>query len=235
MVTLLLSSCFEPPEFSEIPKIAFNSLRFIDYETERDSMVLSFDFEDGDGNIGLTENELFFPFHPFDYVIDARDSLVTFSDPDVEPPLYLVSSRVDPTKELLSETDNRPPYNCKDYQVSANDTLYIRKNPYHNNLHIDFLRKRSGEYEVIDFAETFGNTNCSEVDFNGRIPIFDVENLGRSLSGTINYTMFSIGFPIVLRRDTFKVRFFIYDRALNVSNTVESPDLTLQMITDERN
>lgn len=235
LAILVLSGCFEPPEFSETPKIAFNSLRFVDYEVDRDSMILSFDFEDGDGDIGLTEQELYVPFHPFDYVIDSRDSLVTFSDPDVQPPLYTISGINDPTAELLSEEDIRPPYNCKDYQVSLDDTLFIRKNVYHNNLHIDFLRKRGGNYEVINFAETFGNSNCSEVDFNGRIPIFDVDNLGRSLSGTINYSMFSIGFPIVLRRDTFKVRFFIYDRALNASNVVESPDLTLQMITDERN
>ncbi len=237
LVTLLVSGCFPPPEFPDVPNIRFSSLQYIDYETARDSMVLKFEFEDGDGDIGLTADEIRTPYHPFNIVIDSRDSVVRYADPDVVPPLYLVDPLGNVTP--FSETDNRPPFNCSSYQVGnftdiGTDTFYIQKNPYHNNLHIQFLRKKNGAYTKIDFASEFGNASCDVVDFNGRIPIFDRENIGRSLSGTISYAMLSAGFPIILRSDTFKVKFYIYDRDLNKSNEVESPDLTLSKITLSR-
>lgn len=238
LITLFFSGCFPPPEFPEVPNIDFKELEFREYATGSDSLILKFDFEDGDGDIGLTSDEIFSPYHPINLVIDSRDSVVTFSDTTAVPPFYLIDPRNVAT--FFSETDNRPPFNCSSYLIGSfsdigSDTFFIQKNEFHNNLHIEFLRKRNGQYTEIDFAAEFGNANCSVVDFNGRIPIFERENLGRSLSGTISYAMLSAGFPIILRADTFKVKFYIYDRALNKSNEVESPDLTLDRITEEFN
>lgn len=239
LLIVFLGGCFEPPEFPNEPHIRFKSLSFLDYETERDSLILSFEFEDGDGDIGLTSNETFYPYQDLNFVIDSRDSLVTFSGQDFKPPFYLVSGNPNVPREFFSDTDNRPSYNCSDYQFGTirgfgTDTFYVQQNEYHNNLHIEFLRKVGDDFVKINFAEEFGNANCDVVDFNGRIPIFDGENLGSSLSGTINYSLLSLGFPFVLRRDTFKVRFYIYDRALNKSNVVESPELTLEQITTRK-
>lgn len=235
-LTLLLSACYPTPEFSNVPVIRNHSLKFISYENDRDSLILKFNFEDGDGDIGLDADELNPPYHPFNFIFDSTDTLVYYSDRKHKavPPFYTVDT--DGNVGFFSNTDDRPPYNCSDYyiQESSNgtsDTFYIQTNEFHNNFHIDFLRKRNGVYTPIDFAAEFGNTSCDVVNFNGRIPIFNSENLGRSLSGTISYSMFSAGFPIILRQDTFKLRYYIYDRALNVSNESETPDFTLKDIT----
>lgn len=233
LITLLFSGCFTPPEFSSIPNIEFNDLRYMSYAADRDSMILVFNFEDGDGDIGLGSEETYTPYHPVNYVVDSRDSLVTYSDTSVVLPLFLADPRG--ATSFFSEEDNRPLYNCSNYQVldyrGESDTFYIQKNEYHNNLHIEFQRKRNNQYTRIDFASEFGNTSCDVVVFNGRIPIFDMDNLGRSLNGSISYAMLSAGFPIVLRQDTFRLKFYIYDRELNKSNEVLSPDLTLREVT----
>lgn len=236
-LTLLLSACYPTPDFSDTPAIKYNSLKYINYENDRDSLILKFNFEDGDGDIGLDAEELNPPYHPFNFIIDSRDSLVTYSDPAVKPPLYAVDA--DNHVSFFSNEDNRTPYNCSDYYIyeysnGTSDTFYIQSNEFHNNFHIDFLRKRNGVYTSIDFAAEFGNTSCDVVNFNGRIPVFNEENLGKSLSGSISYSMFSAGFPIILRQDTFKLKFYIYDLALNKSNEAETPDFTLKDITVNR-
>lgn len=235
-LTLLLSACYPTPDFSDTPAIKYNSLKYINYENDRDSLILKFNFEDGDGDIGLDAEDLNPPYHVYNTIIDSNDTLVTYSN-EIVPPLYAV----DPLKrrQLFSNVDNRTPYNCSDYYITEevngnSDTLFIQINQYHYNFHIDFLRKRNGVYTPIDFAEEFGNTNCDVVSFNGRIPVFNEENLGKSLSGSFSYAMFSAGFPIILRQDTFKLKFYIYDLALNKSNEAETPDFTLKDITVNR-
>jgi len=209
-------------------------MKYKSYKSGSDSMVLTFNFEDGDGDIGLSSTQTYYPYQPFNVVVDSRDTLVTYSATDIVPPLYLVDPTTGGNRTLFSDNDNRPPYNCKDYLIQSSDTFYIQKNPYHNNFHIQYQRKRNGVYTKIDFASEFGNTNCDVVDFNGRIPVFDPENIGNTLTGSISYAMISAGFPIVLRQDTFRVVFYIYDQALNESNIVNSPDMTLKKITIER-
>ncbi len=277
LITLFVSSCFEPPEFSDIPNVTFHSLTYLNYEAGSDSMILVFDFEDGDGDIGLRsgDEDTYSPYHPFYYVLDYYEDydvedaeclygttrtrrvnidgkekitydgevvdslykLVSYSDDEITPPLFLVDDSG--TLYDFSDIDNRPIYNCANYDefqtvCFGTDTFYIEKNEYHNNFHIEFQRKRNGVYSKIDFASEFGNTSCDVVDFNGRIPLFDEDNVGRSISGSIDYAMQSAGFPIVLRQDTFRIKFYIYDRALNKSNEVISPDLTLREITIDR-
>ncbi|MFY0606120.1 MAG: hypothetical protein JXR10_05355 [Cyclobacteriaceae bacterium] len=225
--------CFQAPEFSEIPKIKFHSLIYYDSITARqDALVLKFDFEDGDGNLGLRETETFVPYHSFDLIIDSRDSIVTYSDTEVVPPLFTVdfTGRVRP----FDDVDNRPLFNNCDYHI-AGDTFYISKNEFHENLHLTFEVKKNGQYSEIDFPSKFGNVDCSSINLNGRFGIFEEDNLGEPLTGTISYEMsYAINpFPIVFLRDTIRVSFYIYDRDLNKSNVVISPDFTLPSITEE--
>lgn len=238
--TLLLSGCFDPPELSVVPHIEFNSLRYLDYPTGADSMLLKFDFEDGDGDIGLNDFFLTYPYHLFDLVIDSRDSVVTYADSNVVPPLYL---QTPVNKVLLDSADIRPKFNLCDYYYgdcpnlysdycnNFDDTLFIQSNEYYQNFHMEFLRKVNGQYQVINFAEAFESEQC--INFNARIPIFS-NDAGNTLTGTYTYRLYSQGFQVILRADTFKVRFYLYDRLLHKSNVVESPDLTLPGITIER-
>lgn len=234
LITLLVSSCFPPPEFSDIPVIRYQNMVFRESASGSDSLILRFEVEDGNGDIGLGSDETYAPYHPYNIIIDSRDSVVTYGDTAVVPPFYSINPLNE--VEFFSDTDTRPAYNCSDYQIAeftdlGSDTFYIQVNEYHNNFYIDFLVKSGDAYKEIDWAEEYGGNDCAVVNFNGRIPIFDEENLGRSLSGTISYAMLSAGFPVILNNDTFKIRFYIYDRALNQSNVAESPDLTLPDIT----
>lgn len=242
--TLVVSGCFDPPVYSEVPSIGFERLEFVeipaDYEIPDggarpvDSLVLTFSLEDGNGDVGLRDTESFTPYHAYNIVVDSNDSLVTFSG-DFQPPFYSVNPAG--AAELLSDVDNRPSYNCTNYIIATysdtnlRDTFYIEQNEFHYNLHVDILRKQNGEYNTVDYAAASGNADCALASFNGRIPVFEEGNIGRSLKGNISYSMRSSGHKIVLARDTFKIRFYMYDRALNQSNIVETPDLTLPDIS----
>ncbi len=221
---ILVSGCFDPPEFSEIPEIKYKSLRFSEVDGAADTLVLSFDFQDGDGDIGLDPAQIFPPFHSLNEIRDSDDSLVFFGNPGgVRPPLFAVNPFDRSERELFSDTYDPPPYSTRDWFIrqAFGDTVLVAENEFSKNIRIDLLRKAGGQYTLI-------NDELFE-DFDSRIPIFDFENFqeGRALSGTINYAMQSQAFPIIFRNDTIKLRFFIYDQRLNKSNVEETPDFVL--------
>lgn len=86
----MLSGCFDKDIFPDIPNIAFENIVFYD-GVNTDSLVLSFSFEDGNGDIGIIDGQdILPPFHEFDVYIDSRDSVITESNIDqAVPPVYL--------------------------------------------------------------------------------------------------------------------------------------------------
>ena len=85
-----LTGCFEKEIFPNEPRIGFESLVFYD-GVNTDSLILSFSFEDGNGDIGIIEGfDVLPPFHEFDVYIDSRDSVITEDNLDeAVPPIYL--------------------------------------------------------------------------------------------------------------------------------------------------
>lgn len=298
LLSITLFSCFRPDDFDEVPRIAFEKLEFREVAGNiPDSLILTIDFQDGDGNLGLLESFDLPPVHSFDFIVDANNRFVTLSGEGFEPPFDRVFPGPDPngSPQLLlfdrdpnadySDFDNRPPkFDCQFYVVdsieafwgvpfppydlsrsenrlgligfdcSSNappcvvrdtlldqngstffqtklDTFYIAKNEQNRNIFVDFFRKRSGEYEFIDWTRAFSENGCGP-DFNARFPVFDEKILQNEnpIEGTIRYSMQSEGFRLLLRNDTFKIQVRILDGSFNSSNTVESPDLTLQQI-----
>lgn len=224
---ILMSGCFDPPEFSDVPEIKYKSIRFVEVEGALDTLKLSFEFQDGNGDIGLDPADVLPPYHSLNEIRDSDDSLVFFGNPQgVRPPLFEVNPFDRAERQLFSETFNPPPYNIRDWFIreAFGDTVMVTENEFGKNIRIDLLRKVGGQYTLI-------NDEIFE-DFDSRIPIFDRENLiqQRALSGTINYAMQSQAFPIIFRNDTIKLRFFIYDRAQNKSNVEETPDFVLSDI-----
>jgi len=233
-----LSGCFKPPEFPNEPEIEFSNIVFKPGGDNGDSLILSFDFQDGNGDIGLSGSEDDFPYHPFNIIVDANGDTVFFSDEDLELPLFMRAPNGSLT--MFSETDNRTPFNCQEYEFLRDpitnvtiDTFYIAKNPNNLNIRVDFFKKVGENYVFFDWTNVASNNRCGE-DFNGRFPIFDDTNFrdSKPLAGTIDYSMVSVGFIYcALRGDVFKIDITIKDRALNTSNTVSTPDVTLQDIT----
>jgi len=106
------------------------------------------------------------------------------------------------------------------YFLAVVDYFYINENPYHYNFKVDFLIKNNdGSFTEFDFRKEFCET------YDGRFPtITDNE---RALDGVINYSMVSSGFETTFSIKTLKLAVTIYDKALNESNTIETPEFTL--------
>ncbi|WP_425391809.1 hypothetical protein [Ekhidna sp.] len=240
-----LTSCFDKDIFPDTPNIAFEDIKFIDTQST-DSLQVTFSFEDGNGDIGLESGQdLLFPYHVYNFVMDSEDSVVFINqDPSsIAFPVYEVPVVIDQQdgeliyfffpdqKVLFSDTDNRPAYSCESYEVIDSDTLYVTRNEYYYNFHVEFERKVGEDiYEPIDFRGIFNNNDCSLGNFNGRIPFFDSDGK----SGTFTYSMLSQAFKLAFVDDVIRVKFYIYDRALNKSNEVVSSDFFLSDITVSR-
>ncbi|MFY0689444.1 MAG: hypothetical protein JXQ90_19900 [Cyclobacteriaceae bacterium] len=240
LVLVFLIGCFEPPAFPLEPEISFNRMEFVDVEGAADSLVLTFDFQDGDGDIGLSSSDYLPPFHSFDLVFDSNGEPVFYNDTAFTLPLYSIYDSTQRELPVYEFSGELPEYSCRDYTsgyeyvingdtiFSRQDTLLIDQNEFNKNIYLEFLRKRGADYVSIN--NEFSRGSCDEF-FNSRIPVFDEDNMGRAISGSISFAMLSQGFKATFRNDSIKVRFYIFDRGLNKSNVAESPDFVLRDIT----
>ncbi len=243
VILLAVSSCYRAPEFPVEPRISFNSLRFYDVPAlgQQDSLVLTINFEDGDGDLGVEGNENLPPYHSFSFVTNDNRLVLTPGTATLLGP---------------SSNDTMPPYNCVDYRLGrvesstrnfysyctseyrtyfpspeegrldrcgmVPDTFYVKPNIFAYNFLVKFMVKRGERYEEFDFNKA-SLTGCGEV-FNQKFPIiYDRNTPGSPLSGELTNTMISAGFINYFRNDTLKLQIQIIDRALNMSNIVETP------------
>jgi hypothetical protein len=67
-----VSACFNPPEFNNRPEVIYRSTYFGDDPdpSKQDSIVIKFDFKDGDGDLGLPSAPLLFPYHQFNFFVE---------------------------------------------------------------------------------------------------------------------------------------------------------------------
>jgi hypothetical protein len=273
----ILVACHRPPEYADTPRIAFERLQL----TDTSSLVLTFSFRDGDGDIGLDGDrveDLSDPFHSIGFVTDANGVIVTLDGNhplpwDLQPAAFLSVNSFFPLEDTTSaepfevaqnsiiipvpagnpvpfaEQDVREPYVCDDYEIftfyleqeflvefqgligtapvvvdQQTDTVLVQRNPFHFNIYIDLLIK-----EGEDFVPFDGFPDC-DPGFTARFPVFERSGFDRPIDGEITYAFFSTQFATensFLLEETLKIRFFIYDRALNQSNVVETPEFQL--------
>src|SRR5690606_22609233 len=103
---LILSGCNLPPELENVPRIEFNGIYFVEIPDSTsgnenktiDALVLDFDFEDGDGNIGLDDSFNDRKFQPYEYVLDD-------------------SAPGEDNRIRYGSKPGLPPYNPKDYEI----------------------------------------------------------------------------------------------------------------------
>lgn len=235
---LFLGSCFDAPEYPVEPHIEYKDIYFGDAEdlAAQDSLVLSLNFRDGDGDLGLDERDAnTFKFaNRYYYIIDGtEDEVITYN-----------TRRTNPNYDTLPEF--KTPFNCSNWEIISDesnaviDTLYFELNPYHHNIVIDFLIKNDtdGSFTRFDPATYFIYPNCSINLFNGRFPVLS-KDLGKEspLEGTIQYSMKSSVFNPLFSTKTLKLRIYIFDRNTSdpnniphKSNVIETPEFTLQEI-----
>ena len=208
---MILAACTRPPELPVVPQIEFEYVEFKEVDGP-DSLIVSVKFEDGDGDMGLTSSDIYDPYHPYDVVLDENNDTIR-----------------------IGSRPGLPEYNPIDYIIlrnqdgEATDTILVEINENHYNYFVRFFTRKNGQYTEFDWrADPYYQT------FNGRFPLLnrDVQDgqlKQRPLEGSLRYGMTSSGW-LFLFRDTLKISVQIQDRALNKSNTVESPDFTLESI-----
>ena len=109
------------------------------------------------------------------------------------------------------------------YWYAVVDHFYIKPNLGQYNFYVKFyIKNNDGSFTEYDFAEEFCETH------NGRFPRLSDDD--RTLEGEINYSMVSGGFTAIFGNKTLKLEITIYDRALNTSNTIETPEFRLEEI-----
>ena len=223
----ILFSCQNSPDFSNTPKIAFEDVLFKEAGPGliQDSLIVIVSFEDGDGDLGLDNRFIDFPYQPNNYFGDQNNNLITIK--------YLDSAGFEslPPYEF--------PYTCTNWIDSPDDvpgigvvedTVFFESNPNHFNMDIAFFVKdnSSDEFEEFDWRTDVPNT-CG-VPSNVRFPVLQEPNQNLPLEGTIRFAFANAGLLLLFENSIMKLEIRIRDRNLNVSNTVESGEFNLRDI-----
>jgi hypothetical protein len=104
-----------------------------------------------------------------------------------------------------------------DIGLSKADTFapYQKNGPYYYNYVINFFEKQNGVFhQVID-----------SIPFSTRIPVLTPNDPNKAIKGYIIDTMPFYPPPPY---DTIRFEVFIYDHALNKSNTITTPEIILR-------
>ena len=148
--------------------------------------------------MGLTTDQTEAPFNDYNFVYDNFSNRKKYGDPST------------------------PFYNKYDYEIIGNDTFLVERNPYFYNFNIlYFIEDSKGNFVFQDYRDLCINQNICQ-PFSGRFaPISEKDE---PLEGIIEYFFQSSQFP----KARIKFQINIYDRALNISNTVETTILDLR-------
>ena len=105
---LLVTACFRPPTYPDTPSIGFASIRNVPISNGNDSIYITITYQDGNGDIGLEQNENTPPYQVtnsdgspnqffYNYFINAYKKVngrfvrVTFNTPE-----FTLNSRIPP-------------------------------------------------------------------------------------------------------------------------------------------
>jgi len=118
-VIILVSACFNPPEFPVEPKITYESIYFGETPNDQslgDSIVLSINFKDGDGDLGLDGSDPKYsqnPFQPSNLFL-AKDGAivpVALSQHWDDIPYYFIDVEEKQGKLVTLKTRDQTAYN----------------------------------------------------------------------------------------------------------------------------
>jgi hypothetical protein len=210
-LVLFVGACVNPPDnFPTVPSITFESLEYVS-TAGPDSLIVGIDFQDAEGDLGLSATDINPPFNAFDFQRDAAGNLITYSKRPASAPTY------NPIDYVINPIVNNQ---------TVNDTIWVRQNPNQYNIFVKFFIKRNGRFTEFRWQDPPFFTT-----FNGRFPRILTSEEGQAVEGNIKYAMLSSGWEAIFRNDTIRIDVQIQDRQLNRSNEVSSPELTLRQIT----
>lgn len=213
--------CPEPPEFENTPSISFESVEFSTRQNEaneniiEDVLTLSINFEDGDGDLGLSNRD---QDPPFFAVVDDNNELVFIGSqpnlPAYSPLNYLAVPEGD---TVIVNTG------ISNVLVTA-DTFLIERNERYYNIFIKTFYKPPGEDNFIEYK--WEDAPYYQT-FDGRFPILNTEDYDRPINGTLSYNLVSLGFRGIFRNYPMYIETYILDRAGNKSNVIQSEPIQI--------
>jgi hypothetical protein len=156
--SFVFQSCLKPESYPDEPEIAYK-----DFKILGDSAILSIDFVDGDGDIGLNPEDI------------------------------------------------QSPYDAGSF--------------YHYNLYLEYFEMMEGQW-VKGTTDPAGDNfpTGDTLNFSFRIKNITPTGQNKTLKGIINVTLEPVFYNILSNHnDTIKFRVSLIDRALNVSNFIETP------------
>jgi hypothetical protein len=185
----MVSSCFSPPEYPDAPEIVFKSVDFLkgtpldDGSLAADTIVLTLSFKDGDGDVGISSDDVAPPFNDRWYHTKSRLA----SDPSLtgdydcsqyDDMCWYVNPIASEFAKYIDLADGRhtagydtlpgftKPYNCLNWEVVYEentdptkspvpiDTVYFTLNPHYNNIFVEFqVRTDTGQDPYTPFDE----------------------------------------------------------------------------------
>ena len=176
-----------------------------------DSLIIGLDFQDAEGDLGLSSTDDDPPFQDVDFQRNSAGNLITYSTRPPEAPLY------NPIDWLVDPIVNNQ---------TVKYTIWVKQNPNQFNIFVKFFIKRNGQFTEFRWQDPPYFTT-----FNGRFPRILTTDIDQAVEGNISYGMLSSGWESIFRNDTIQIAVEIQDRALNRSNEVFSPEVTLRQIT----
>lgn len=208
---ILLGSCISPPDnFPSVPEVAFKDMEFVSTNSS-DSLIVSITFKDAEGDLGLNATDVDPPFNALEFKRDNSGTLIFYGNRPSEAPQF------NPIDWIVNPLVNN---------IVVRDTVWVEQNQNHNNIFIKFFIKRNGVFSEFRWEDAPFYTT-----FNGRFPRILNNNNTQAVEGTIRYSMLSFGWESLFRNDTIRIDIQVQDRALNRSNLVSSPEVTLSQIS----
>jgi hypothetical protein len=206
-VFLVFNQCSKTPVYPITPEIEYKS---ITKYGNGDSLKISVNFKDGDGDLGLSSEDTYSPYNLYDFVKDNNGNVIQYG-----------------------QQSGMPPYNCVDYDTlhyngsKTTDTLWVKRNPFYYNYWVDILIKQpDNSFQIFDLKQQL----C--MDFNSRFPRLSTDK--GPLRGTLD---FKIVMSYLLVDPTFyndnfynktiKFRVTIADRALHKSNSIVTDEVLI--------
>lgn len=209
-IASFLISCVSPPEnFPSVPEITFRDMAFAS-SSGADSLIVKIGFRDAEGDLGLNPTDVDPPFQPVNFLRNNSGNLIVYSQRPASAPSF------NPIDWVINPIVNN---------VIVRDTVQVEQNEDHNNIFVKFFIKRNGSFTEFRWQDPPFFTT-----FNGRFPRILNNNQGQPVEGDLQYAMLSFGWESIFRNDTIRIDIQIQDRALNRSNIVSSPEVTLNQI-----
>ncbi len=206
IITLVLS-CEKPPDYSKTPAIRYSSItKYYKAGSNpaiagRDSIVIAIAFEDGDGNLGITDDQ-------------AKED--KYAQPAYGNKQYVPADTVI-TPESYEIVGDKIQVFPADTTIIPADTIYN-----HVNFYINEFKKVNGEFIQVDADGSKGGRFEPLYPSERKGPIDGIleHNFVWNHASIFNQGVIGIG-------DTVRFEVYVLDRDLNESNVIVTDEIVV--------